>query len=137
MKNIFVIILLAISSIGLTQTGKPQTQATLPSEEVTIIATMCTALEITIYEGTSTVSMSGVGNTKFLAAGLDTIPPAKLNQQNSAYIMIVVNDDFYMDAELSYGENKYLIFKKDGKKYYNKLNEQGERFFKQVLGEEE
>jgi hypothetical protein len=135
MKNLFIIILSAISTIGFTQAESSNKLLPLPVEEVAIIATMCTALEITIYEGTSTVSMSGVGNTKFLAAGLDTIPPINLNKQNSAYIMIVVNDDFYMDAELSYGENKYLIFKKDGKKYYNKLNQQGERFFKQVLGE--
>ena len=133
MKNLLFILFIAISSVGFSQTEKKLLP--LPSEEANVLATACTSLEITLYEGSSTVSMSGTDNTKFLAAGLDTIAPEQLNTKNNAYIMIIVNDDFYMDAELSFGENKYVIFKKDDNTYYNKLNEQGERFFKQILGE--
>jgi hypothetical protein len=133
MKKLLFILFIVISFSGLTQTENKLSP--LPIEEVATIAKMCTALEITLYEGSSTVSMSGTDNTKFLATGLDSITPTQLNTKNNAYIMIIVNDDFYMDAELSFGENKYVIFKKDGNIYYNKLNEQGERFFKQILGE--
>lgn len=136
MKSITLILIsLLISHAGISQTNETNKLKTLPTSEVAILAKQCTGLEITFYEGSSTVSMSGVDNTKFLAAGLDSIPPAKLNSKNTAYIMVIVNDEFYMDAELSYGENKYIIFKRDGTTYYNKLNEQGIHFFKQVLGE--
>lgn len=132
MRYFLLIIITLLCTTGFSQESTSQT---LPLEDLEIIATQCTGLEITFYEGSSTVSMSGIDNTKFLAAGLDSIPPKSLNTKNTAYIMIIVNDDFYMSAELSFGENKYLIFNKNETLYYNKLNEQGEYFFKQVLGE--
>lgn len=134
MRYFLLIIIALLCTTGFSQESTSKLQ-TLPLEDLEIIATQCTGLEITFYEGSSTVSMSGIDNTKFLAAGLDSIPPKNLNSKNTAYVMIIVNDDFYMSAELSFGENKYLIFNKNETLYYNKLNEQGEYFFKQVLGE--
>lgn len=134
MKNILYLLALVIVNNSFSQKTTNTNYLPLPQSEKNIIYTKCSGLEVTFYEGSSTVSMSGIKNTKFLASGLDSIAPEKLNAKNDAYIMIIVEDEFYMDAELSYGENKYVIFKKDGQTYYNKLNEQGEYFFKQVIG---
>ena len=48
--------------------------------------------------------------------------------------MILLKDDFYMDAEISISnEISYVIFKKDGVKYYNILNQKGIDFFRKFM----
>jgi hypothetical protein len=56
------------------------------------------------------------------------------NKHNTAYVMILVKNDFYMDAEVSItNESSYIVFKKDGVKYYNLLTQSGVDFFKKFM----
>lgn len=133
MKSILAITLLFLSSTIFSQEKTNNIYEPLPNKEIQVLLNSCSGVEITFYENSSSVSMTGNTNTKFIPTGIDTIAPTKLNKSNHAYMMIMVNDDFYMDAELSLGESNYLIFKKDGVKYYSLLNEKGTYFFKQLM----
>ena len=47
--------------------------------------------------------------------------------------MVLVDDDFYMDAEVSISDtSSYIIFKKDGVKYYNRLTQEGVAFLRDL-----
>lgn len=108
--------------------------APLPINEINTLRTQTSGIEMTIYEGTKTISISGVQNSRFIGFAADTIAPSTLNDKNDAYLMILVNDEFYMDCELSYHPtNPYLIFKKDEKVYYNKISDLGKKYFGQLM----
>ncbi len=48
--------------------------------------------------------------------------------------MLLADDDFYMDAEVSIlDDHGYIIFKKEGVKYYNLLTPSGIKFFKKFM----
>lgn len=116
---------------GISQTN---TLLPLPQTELTVLQKSISGVEITPYNGSQTLSMQGLNNSRFIPAAIDTLAPDSLNAKNDAYIMIMVNDDFYMDAELSFNSgNPYMIFKKDGQKYYSRLTSQGTYFFEQLL----
>ncbi len=131
MKFALLIVLLITSLFSYSQ----EKFSPLPASEIEHIAKGISGVEITFYESSQSVSMEGNTNCLFLPASCDTIVPDSLNNKKHAYIMIMVNDDFYMDAELSWSDtNPYLILKKDGIKYHSKLTEQGAFMFKQLLG---
>ena len=121
-------------SLNLISSAQEKTLSPLPISEINILRTQTSGVEMTIYEGTKTISISGVQNSRFVGFAADTVAPEKLNDKNDAYLMILVKDEFYMDCELSYSsENPYLIFKKDDQTYYNKLSTLGQNYFKQLM----
>lgn len=126
--------ILFISAIFLSNCSFSQKLTPLPKEEITVLFNKISGVEITYYEGSGSASMEGTQNCGFLPASIDTIAPDSLNSKKHAYIMIMVDGDFYMSAELSWVEhNPYLIFDKEGTKYYSRLSEQGVSIFNQLL----
>lgn len=106
----------------------------IPQAELDTLNKAISGVEITLYEGTQTLSMSGLKNSRFIPESLDTVSPDHLNAKNDAYIMIMLNDDFYMSAEISYDSiNPYMIVSKGNEKYHSKLTNKGTYFFKQLL----
>lgn len=132
MKKIICSILLI--SFSLISFAQEKTLTPLPVSEINILRTKTSGIEMTIYEGTKTISISGIQNSRFVGFAADTLAPEKLNSSNDAYLMVLVNDEFYMDCELSYtSENAYLIFKKDDNTYYNRLSTLGKNYFRQLM----
>lgn len=131
MRTLFIVLVVFIGNFSFSQSN---VYTPLPKEEITSLFTNISGVEITFYESSTSVSMEGTQNCGFLPAAIDTLAPDSLNTQKHAYIMIMVDGDFYMDAELSWVQsNPYLIFNKDGVKYYSKLTEQGISIFNQLI----
>lgn len=93
-----------------------------------------TGLEITMYSSSKTFSFPDNAGTNYFLSFIQGKATVDFNKQNTAYAMILVKDDFYMDAEISISEkSSYVIFKKDGVKYYNILNQKGIDFFRKFM----
>lgn len=106
----------------------------LPVEFYNEIKTNGTGLEVTMYESGTTFSLPNVSGSNYFLSFIQGQAPSVFNSKNSGYIMLLVKDEFYMDAEISFSqENSYIIFKYKGLKYYNLLNETGVNFFKRFV----
>ena len=87
-----------------------------------------------MYESSKTFTLPGLKGTNYFLSFLQGESTTKFNAKNSAYLMILVEDDFYMEAEVSISDaSSYIIFKKDGVKYYNLLTPEGVAFFKRFM----
>ena len=106
----------------------------MPVEFYNEIKTNGTGLEVTMYESGTTFSLPNVSGSNYFLSFIQGQAPSVFNSKNSGYIMLLVKDEFYMDAEISFSqENSYIIFKYKGLKYYNLLNETGVNFFKRFV----
>lgn len=104
----------------------------LPVEVFNVLKNDGSGIEATMYQSSKTFMLPALKGTNYFLTFLQGKAPANFNEKNSAYLMILVKDDFYMDAEVSLFEgNSYIVFKKDNKKYYNLLTPEGEAFFLQ------
>ncbi|MDB4089581.1 hypothetical protein N9544_08180 [Flavobacteriales bacterium] len=91
-------------------------------------------LEVTMYNTAKTFTLPGLDGTNYFLSFIEGKSTVKYNKKNTAYAMILLKDDFYMDAEISISnEISYVIFKKDGVKYYNILNQKGIDFFRKFM----
>ena len=106
----------------------------LPVELYNEVRTNGTGLEVTMYESETTFSLPNLSGSNYFLSFLQGQAPSSFNSSNSGYIMILVKNDFFMDAEVSFSpSNSYIIFKYNGLKYYNLLNETGVSFFKKFF----
>ena len=106
----------------------------LPVSIYNELKTNGSGVEVTIYHTSKTFSLPNLGGTNYFLTFLQGKSTVNFNKQNTAYVMILVKDDFYMDAEISItNESSYIIFKKDGVKYYNLLNQAGITFFRKFM----
>ena len=106
----------------------------LPVELYNEVRTNGTGLEVTMYESGTTFSLPNLSGSNYFLSFLQGQAPSSFNSSNSGYIMILVKNDFFMDAEVSFSpSNSYIIFKYNGLKYYNLLNETGVSFFKKFF----
>ncbi|MEN8787348.1 MAG: hypothetical protein ABF264_05855 [Flavobacteriales bacterium] len=106
----------------------------LPVELYNEVRTNGTGLEVTMYESGTTFSLPNLSGSNYFLSFLQGQAPSSFNSSNSGYIMILVKNDFFMDAEVSFSpSNSYVIFKYNGLKYYNLLNETGVSFFKKFF----
>ena len=106
----------------------------LPVTEYNTLKNKGTAIEVTMYASSKTFSLPKNSGVNYFLSMIEGKATTEFNTTNSGYIMILVNEDFYMDAEVSLSDkNNYLIFKKDGIKYYNLLNDKGIAFFSKFL----
>ena len=106
----------------------------LPISIYNVLKTKGTGIECTMYSSSKTFTLPKNSGTNYFLSFIEGKATVNYNKTNSAYIMILVEDDFYMDAELSISEkSSYIIFKKDGVKYINVLSPAGKKFFKKFL----
>lgn len=106
----------------------------LPVSIYNELKTNGSGVEVTMYQTSKTFSLPNLGGTNYFLTFLQGKSTVNFNKQNTAYVMIIVKDDFYMDAEISItNESSYIIFKKDGVKYYNLLNQAGITFFRKFM----
>ena len=106
----------------------------LPVSIYNELKTNGSGIEVTMYHTSKTFSLPNLGGTNYFLTFLQGKSTVNFNKQNTAYVMILVKDDFYMDAEISItNESSYIIFKKDGVKYYNLLNQAGITFFRKFM----
>ena len=140
--RVLVFILLMISFQGFSQDTIVQVDTAkkvlilnpLPVEVYNEIKTNGTGLEVTMYASGTTFSLPNLSGSNYFLSFLQGQAPSVFNSKNSGYIMLLVNDDFFMDAEVSFAEeNTYIIFKHKGIKYYNLLNDLGVAFFKKFM----
>jgi hypothetical protein len=106
----------------------------LPVSIYNELKTNGSGVEVTMYHTSKTFSLPNLGGTNYFLTFLQGKSTVNFNKQNTAYVMILVKDDFYMDAEISITkESSYIIFIKDGVKYYNLLNQAGITFFRKFM----
>ena len=106
----------------------------LPLEQFNLLKTQGTGLEVTMFESGTTFSLPKRAGTNYFLSFIQGQAPAVFNSKNSGYILLLVNDYFYMDAELSFSEdNAYIVFKHEGMKYYNLLTPAGIAFFQRFV----
>ena len=87
-----------------------------------------------MYLSSKTFTLPGLKGTNYFLSFLQGVATTEFNAQNTAYLMVLVDDDFYMDAEVSISDtSSYIIFKKDGVKYYNRLTLEGVAFLKRFM----
>ena len=142
MKLIASLLFVILSITGISQDTIKQVDTAekvilinpLPVSIYNELKTNGSGVEVTIYHTSKTFSLPNLGGTNYFLTFLQGKSTVNLNKQNTAYVMILVKDDFYMDAEISItNESSYIIFKKDGVKYYNLLNQAGITFFRKFM----
>ncbi|MDB4051894.1 hypothetical protein N9488_00375 [Flavobacteriales bacterium] len=141
--KIFLTLILALTiQFGFAQdtikqidtTNKVITVYPLPVEMFNILKTKGSGIEATMYQSSKTFTLPGLKGTNYFLSFLQGVATTEFNTQNTAYLMVLVDDDFYMDAEVSISDtSSYIIFKKDGVKYYNRLTPEGVAFFKRFM----
>lgn len=128
-----------IKEIDTTKLKTVQPQKTiilnpLPVKFYNVLKTGGDGVEVTMYKSSKTFTLPKNQGMNYFLSFLTGNAPSKLNPTNSAYAMFMVKEDFYLDAEISISKDIiYIIFKKDGKKYYNILNQKGKDFFKKMM----
>lgn len=106
----------------------------LPISIYNVLKTKGTGIECTMYSSSKTFTLPKNNGTNYFLSFIEGKATVNFNKTNTAYVMILVDDDFYMDAEVSISEkSSYIVFKKDGVKYYNVLSSAGKKFFKKFL----
>ena len=142
MKLIASLLFVILSITGISQDTIKQVDTAekvilinpLPVSIYNELKTNGSGVEVTIYHTSKTFSLPNLGGTNYFLTFLQGKSTVNFNKQNTAYVMILVKDDFYMDAEISItNESSYIIFKKDGVKYYNLLNQAGITFFRKFM----
>ena len=142
MKLIASLLFVILSITGISQDTIKQVDTAekvilinpLPVSIYNELKTNGSGVEVTMYQTSKTFSLPNLGGTNYFLTFLQGKSTVNFNKQNTAYVMIIVKDDFYMDAEISItNESSYIIFKKDGVKYYNLLNQAGITFFRKFM----
>lgn len=142
MKLILGLFLTLVCSFGYSQDTIKQVDTTqkvilinpLPVSIYNVLKQKGTGIEVTMYNSSKTFALPKNTGTNYFLSFIEGKSTTKFNKRHTAYVMILVNDDFYMDAEVSISNtSSYIIFKKDGVKYYNKLNQKGIDFFKKFM----
>ena len=142
MKFIFTFLLFTLSVIGFSQDTIKEIDTTkkvtiinpLPVSIYNELKTNGTGIEVTMYTSSKTFSIPKLAGTQYLLNFIEGRATVDFNKENTAYVMILVKDDFYMDAEISISDkSNYIVFNKDGVKYYNILNQKGIAFFKKYM----
>jgi hypothetical protein len=142
MKLIASLLFVILSITGISQDTIKQVDTAekvilinpLPVSIYNELKTNGSGIEVTMYHTSKTFSLPNLGGTNYFLTFLQGKSTVNFNKQNTAYVMILVKDDFYMDAEISItNESSYIIFKKDGVKYYNLLNQAGITFFRKFM----
>lgn len=106
----------------------------LPLEIFNVLKTDGDVIEVTMYTSSKTFTLPKNKGMNYFLSFLIGKSPAKLNPKNIAYAMFMVKEDFYLDAEISISDEiSYVVFKKEGKKYYNLLNQKGIDFLKKMM----
>lgn len=142
MRGILLTFFIFISILGFSQdtitqvdtTQKVITISPLPIEMYNKLKNNGSGVEVTMYNTSKTFSLPGLKGTNYFLSFIQGKSTIDFNPKNTAYVMLLADDDFYMDAEVSIlGDHGYVIFKKDGKKYYNLLTPAGIKFFKKFM----
>jgi len=142
MKLIASLLFVILSITGISQDTIKQVDTAekvilinpLPVSIYNELKTNGSGIEVTMYHTSKTFSLPNLGGTNYFLTFLQGKSTVNFNKQNTAYVMILVKEDFYMDAEISItNESSYIIFKKDGVKYYNLLNQAGITFFRKFM----
>ena len=142
MKTIAILLFVTLSFKVISQDTIKQTDTTekvividpLPISIYNELKTNGSGIEVTMYHTSKTFSLPKLGGTNYFLSFIQGKSTVNFNKQNTAYVMILVKEDFYMDAEISItNESSYIIFKKDGVKYYNLLNQAGITFFRKFM----
>ena len=142
MKLIASLLFVILSITGISQDTIKQVDTAekvilinpLPVSIYNELKTNGSGVEVTMYHTSKTFSLPNLGGTNYFLTFLQGKSTVNFNKQNTAYVMILVKDDFYMDAEISItNESSYIIIKKDGVKYYNLLNQAGITFFRKFM----
>mgnify|MGYP000300702251 CR=1 FL=1 len=142
MKGLLIVLLGVFSTFSYSQDTIVQIDTTqkvivvnpLPVAIYNKLKTNGSGVEVTMYNTSKTFSLPGLKGTNYFLTFLQGKSTVKFNPKNTAYIMLLADDDFYMDAEVSIdGNHGYIIFKKDGVKYYNLLTPSGIAFFRKFM----
>ncbi len=142
MKLILTLLLFSFSVFGFSQdtikivdtTQKTILINPLPVSIFNELKTNGSGIEVTMYTSSKTFSLPKLAGTNYFLTFIEGRSTIDFNKNNTAYVMILVKDDFYMDAEISISDkSSYIVFKKDGVKYYNILSQKGIDFFKKFM----
>jgi hypothetical protein len=142
MKLIASLLFMILSFTGISQDTIKQIDTTekvilinpLPVSIYNELKTNGSGVEVTMYNTSKTFSLPKLAGTNYFLSFIQGKSTVDFNKHNTAYVMILVKNDFYMDAEVSITkESSYIIFKKDGVKYYNLLTQSGVDFFKKFM----
>ncbi|MEN8928995.1 MAG: hypothetical protein ABF242_00215 [Flavobacteriales bacterium] len=142
MKFIITLLILVSYSLGFSQDAIKQTDTTekvilispLPISIYNELKNNGSGIEVTMYNSSKTFTLPKLAGVHYLLSFIEGKATLDFNKTTDAYVMILARDDFYMDAEVSItAKSAYIVFKKDGEKYYNKLNENGIKFFRKFM----
>jgi hypothetical protein len=142
MKVLLVFLLGVFSIISYSQDTILQVDTTqkvllinpLPVSMYNILKNNGSGVEVTMYNTSKTFTLPGLKGSNYFLSFLQGQATIDFNPKNTAYVMLLVDDDFYMDAEVSIVDDYgYIIFKKEQAKYYNLLTPEGIIFFRKFM----
>ncbi len=127
MKHLF---LLVLSQLLLEVSA----QTPLPSKTFLFLRDSTTSMDIVMLQGKGG-SMSAEGRSVPLFINFfDNKTAPKTNAPQAGMIMWLQNGREFISGDYYLGDSTgYVIFKKDGKEYVNRINPQGNSFFKSQI----
>lgn len=111
-------------------------QTALPSKMFQTLRDSTNSIDVVFMLGKGG-SMNIEGrNVLFFNSFFDNVSAAKTSSKQAGLIMWLINGREFLSGNFYLGDTTgYIVFQKDNKEYINKLNAQGNTFFKQQMKE--
>jgi hypothetical protein len=105
-------------------------QQPLPTKAYLIMRDSTTSMDVTMMQGKGgSLSLEG-RNVKLFNSFFDYQTAPKTNVPQAGMIMWLINGREFISGNFYLGDSTgFVVFKKDGKEYVNRLNSQGNSFF--------
>lgn len=109
-------------------------QQPLPAKVYYTMRDSTTSMDMVMMQGKGgSMSLDG-RNVQLFSNFFDNKPAAKTNAPLGGNIMWLINGREYISGNYYLGDSTgYVVFIKDGKEYVNRLNNQGNSFFKSQI----
>lgn len=142
MRILLIVLFAVLSGLSFSQDTITQVDTT---QKVLVVNPLPVALfnklknngsgvEVTMYNTSKTFTLPDLKGTNYFLTFLQGKATVNFNPKKTAYVMLLADGDFFMDAEVSIlGNHGYIIFKKEGVKYYNLLTPAGITFFRRFM----
>jgi hypothetical protein len=106
----------------------------LPAHMFSTLTDSTTSMDVVLLIGEGgSISAEGP-NVKFFNSFIDKETAAKTNARPAGTIMWLINGREFISGNYFLGDSTgYFVFQKDGKEYVNRMNTQGNSFFKSQI----
>ena len=125
---------MVLAALCLTATATLRAQQPLPQKAFITLRDSTTGMDVVMMLGKGgSLSLEG-RNVKLFNNFFDSQTARKTNAPQAGNIMWLINGREFISGNYFLGDSTgYVVFNKDGKEYVNRINTQGNSFFKSQI----